>query len=144
MAERQKNGRCPHLFEIGIIGGTRGMGEWFARFFEKEGYGVQVSGRNNGMGAREMADHCKVVIVSVPMGVTRKVIEEIGSHMPEDALLMDLTSLKSEPVQAMLDSSVSEVIGRDGFHRLPRRARCERGGAEHKRNGMFQHVTTPW
>jgi prephenate dehydrogenase len=111
MAETQKNGRCPHLFEIGIIGGTKGMGEWFARFFEKEGYGVQVSGRNKGMGAREMADHCRVVIVSVPMGVTRKVIEEIGPHMCEDALLMDLTSLKQEPVRAMLASSVSDVIG---------------------------------
>lgn len=111
MAERQENERYPYLFEIGIIGGTRGMGEWFARFFEKEGYGVQVSGRYKGMGVKEMADHCKVVIVSVPMGVTRKVIEEIGSHMREDALLMDLTSLKQEPVRAMLASSVSEVIG---------------------------------
>ncbi|MCX5853175.1 MAG: prephenate dehydrogenase/arogenate dehydrogenase family protein [Deltaproteobacteria bacterium] len=108
MVERQKNGRCHH---IGIIGGTRGMGEWFARFFEKEGYGVHVSGRKTGMNVKDMAERCDVVVVSVPMGATTAVIEEIGPHMRKDALLMDLTSLKRDPVSAMLTSSVSDVIG---------------------------------
>lgn len=31
-------------FPIGIIGGTGGMGRWFADFFEKEGHPVLVSG----------------------------------------------------------------------------------------------------
>jgi len=31
--------------QIGIIGGTGGIGRWFARFFKKEGYAVHVSGR---------------------------------------------------------------------------------------------------
>jgi prephenate dehydrogenase len=97
--------------QIGIIGGTRGMGGWLARFFEKEGYCVHISGRNKGMPIAEMADVCQVVVVSVPIGVTASVIEKVGPHMRKDALLMDLTSLKREPVKAMLESSVSEVIG---------------------------------
>ncbi len=32
-------------FPIGIIGGTGGMGRWFAAFFEKEGHPVRVSGK---------------------------------------------------------------------------------------------------
>jgi prephenate dehydrogenase len=97
--------------QIGIIGGTGGMGRIFADLFRQEGYRVHVSGRTRGPDIPTMADACQVVIVSVPIGITREVIEQLGPHMKEDALLMDLTSLKTEPVKAMLQSSPAEVIG---------------------------------
>ncbi len=111
MVQGQENDSCPHLFEVGVIGGTRGMGRWFSRFFEKEGHSVHVSGSRTGMNVKEMADRCKIIIVSVPISVTTSVIEALGPHMQKDSLLMDLTSLKREPVRSMLASSVSEVIG---------------------------------
>jgi prephenate dehydrogenase len=98
-------------FPIGIIGGTGGIGRWFADFFQKEGFTVHVSGRGMGLRPAEMAGACPVVIVSVPIGVTQAVIRETGPHMKKDSLLMDLTSLKAGPVSAMLEASVSEVIG---------------------------------
>jgi prephenate dehydrogenase len=98
-------------FPIGIIGGTGGIGCWFASFFEEEGHTVHVSGRSTGLRAAEMAGVCPVVIVSVPIGVTEHVIREVGPHMKKDSLLMDLTSLKAVPVRAMLEASASEVIG---------------------------------
>ncbi len=98
-------------FEIGIIGGTGGIGRWFADFFRGEGYTVHVSGRTSGMGPDDMARTCGVVIVSVPINATAATIEEIGLRMPEGSLLMDFTSLKAEPVRAMLKSSRSEVLG---------------------------------
>jgi len=97
--------------QIGIIGGTGGIGRWFAGFFVREGYTVHVSGRSTGMDVRKMADICQVVIVSVPIGVTGEVIEKVGPCMKEESLLMDLTSLKEEPVRAMAKFSASEVIG---------------------------------
>ncbi len=97
--------------QIGIIGGTGGMGRIFADLFRQEGYGVQVAGRKRGGDITVMAAQCQVVIVSVPIGITREIIEQIGPHMKEDALLMDLTSLKTEPVKAMLRSSPAEVVG---------------------------------
>lgn len=88
------------------------MGSWFARFLKGEGYSVQVFGRNMGTGdVTEMTCACQVVVVSVPIRVTCKVIEKVGPHMREEALLMDLTSLKRDPVKTMLEASVSEVIG---------------------------------
>jgi len=101
----------PNRFPIGIVGGTGGMGRWFAAFFEKEGHPVVVSGKDTGPRPAEMAASCPVVIVSVPIGATIEVIRQVGPHMKRDSLLMDLTSLKAEPVRAMLESSVSEVIG---------------------------------
>jgi prephenate dehydrogenase len=98
-------------FPVGIIGGTGGMGQWFARFLIREGYPVLVSGRKVGPGPAEMAGACPVVLVSVPIGVTCQVIREVAPFMKVESLLMDLTSLKAEPVRAMLESSPSEVIG---------------------------------
>jgi prephenate dehydrogenase len=97
--------------QIGIIGGTGGMGQIFARLFRQEGYTVHVSGRRQGPDIPTMAEQCQVVIVSVPVEVTMEVIEQVGPRMKKEALLMDLTSLKAAPVQAMLRSSSAEVIG---------------------------------
>lgn len=97
--------------EIGIIGGTHGMGKWFADFLELQGYRVHVSGRTVGMRADEMTACCQVVVISVPIGVTGEVIAQVGPLLGKDSLLMDLTSIKVEPVKAMLQCSQSEVIG---------------------------------
>ena len=96
---------------IGIIGGTGGMGRWFAELLRSEGHTVHCAGRRDGLRPEEMARICNVVVVSVPIGVTREVIERVGSLLPRESLLMDLTSLKEEPVKAMLNASRCEVIG---------------------------------
>jgi prephenate dehydrogenase len=98
-------------FEIGIIGGTGGIGRWFAPFFRGEGYPVHIVGRKEGMSIPELADRCRIVIVAVPIAATLDVIRLVGPHLPEDALLMDFTSLKEEPVRVMLEATTAEVIG---------------------------------
>ncbi|MBU0652583.1 MAG: prephenate dehydrogenase/arogenate dehydrogenase family protein [Proteobacteria bacterium] len=98
-------------FAIGIIGGTGGIGKWFADFFTGEGHTVRVSGRAEGISIPEFAASCRIVIVAVPIAATLDIIREVGPLLPEDALLMDLTSLKEEPVRAMLAASRAEVIG---------------------------------
>jgi prephenate dehydrogenase len=100
------------MIKVGVIGGTRGMGNWFARFLEKEGHAVCICGRNvSEADISEMADTCDVVVVSVPMGATGNVIAKIGPHMRVSSLLMDLTSLKRDSVKSMLETSASAVIG---------------------------------
>ncbi|OPY11965.1 MAG: T-protein [Syntrophus sp. PtaB.Bin001] len=97
--------------EIGIIGGKGDMGRWFAHFFSQEGYTVHIAHKDEGMSLAEMGARCSVVMVSVPIGVTCEVIEKIGPAMRKDALLMDITSIKAEPVEAMLRSTECDVIG---------------------------------
>jgi prephenate dehydrogenase len=97
--------------QVGIIGGTRGMGKWFADYLKSRGCRVHVAGRTSGMTMAEMAASCEVVVVSVPIGVTVSIIKQIGPMMPAECLLMDLTSLKASSVAAMVESSAAEVIG---------------------------------
>jgi prephenate dehydrogenase len=87
------------------------MGRWFARFLERDGHLVHVSGRKTGMDIPALAQRSQVVVVSVPISVTGQVIQAVGPHMRGDSLLMDLTSLKAKPVSSMLEWSASEVIG---------------------------------
>ena len=96
-------------FEIGIIGGTGGIGRWFADCFRKEGYRVHVTGRREGMSLPELAVRCRIVIVSVPIAATLDVIRQVGPLLPEDSLLMDFTSLKEEPLREMLAATRAEV-----------------------------------
>lgn len=107
----QARERAMDHFSIGIIGGTNGIGKWFAEFFSAEGCPVYVTGRKTGPSFAEIAALCRAVVVAVPVAVTVEVIEKIGPLLAEDSLLMDLTSLKEEPVAAMLSATSAEVVG---------------------------------
>jgi prephenate dehydrogenase len=96
---------------VGIIGGTGGMGRWFAGLLQKEGCIVHICGRKTVLGINEIAKICNVIIVAVPISVTADIIKQVGPLLTKDVLLMDLTSLKKEPVELMLTNSPAEVIG---------------------------------
>ncbi|HUN54176.1 MAG TPA: prephenate dehydrogenase/arogenate dehydrogenase family protein [Smithella sp.] len=97
--------------KVGIIGGTKGMGHWFARLLKNEGCTVFVSGRKTALGINDLAKRCNVIVVAVPISATADVIRQVGPMLAKDALLMDLTSLKEEPVKLMLNHSTADVIG---------------------------------
>lgn len=96
--------------QAGIIGGTGKMGRLFVPIFERAGYEVIVSGRSTSLSAADLAERCELVIVSVPIRDTVRVIEEIAPIVTKDQLLCDFTSLKVKPVEAMLKSK-ADVIG---------------------------------
>jgi prephenate dehydrogenase len=97
--------------KVGIIGGTNGMGKWFARLLRYEGYTVHVCGRKTRLQPNDLARLCHVIVVSVPISATAEMIKQIGPQLTGDQLMMDLTSLKKEPVKLMLDYSKADVIG---------------------------------
>ena len=100
---------------VSIIGGTDGLGKWFARFLKSKGFDVIVTGRDVNKGKKverelgvtftgdnvEAAKKGDVVIVAVPINVTEKVIREVAPHVRKGALLMDITSIKEIPARAM-------------------------------------------
>jgi prephenate dehydrogenase len=95
---------------IGIIGGEGRMGSYFANIFKKANYPVVVSDLHTKLTNKELAERADVVIVSVPIDVTEKIIAEICPFMNSNQLLMDLTSIKEIPIKAMLKTKAC-VIG---------------------------------
>ena len=49
--------------------------------------------------------------MAVPISATADIIKRVGPLLTKDQLLMDLTSLKREPVKLMLANSNAQVIG---------------------------------
>jgi len=96
---------------IGVIGGTGGMGRWLVELLQQERYQVHVCGRKTPLSVEDLVRLCNVIVVAVPIDVTAEVIRRVGPLMPADSLLMDLTSLKKEPVESMLSCSRADVMG---------------------------------
>jgi prephenate dehydrogenase len=95
---------------VGIIGGTGKMGRFFRDVFERAGYTVEVAGRATPLTPRDLAPRCDILVVSVPIRDTVRVIGEVAPLLSEDQVFTDLTSLKSGPVRAML-ASKARVVG---------------------------------
>ncbi|KAF5081842.1 prephenate dehydrogenase/arogenate dehydrogenase family protein [Methanoculleus horonobensis] len=94
----------------GIIGGTGQMGRFFAGVFEAAGWETIVSGTATSLTNRAVAETADLVMVSVPIRATVGVIREVAPLLSEEQVFCDVTSLKVEPVRAML-ASRAEVIG---------------------------------
>ncbi len=101
---------------IGIIGGTHGIGVWFARLFSSKGFSVLVSGRKTTLSNIDLAKKSDIVIIAVPIRATRDVIREILPHLKEGALLADFTSIKKAPLEEM--KKAKESVGVVGLHPL--------------------------
>jgi len=87
------------------------MGSWLARMLERQGLQVLCAGRRTALTPKEMARRCDVVVVSVPVSETEEVIRQVGPLVQERGLLMDLTSVKTRPLETMLAYSRSDVVG---------------------------------
>ena len=97
-----------------IIGGTRGLGKWFAEHLRND-FNIRITSRdessgkpvaeeigveysNNNIEAIKDAD---IIIFSVPIEHMVETIKEVAPHAPEGSLLMDVTSVKTEPAEAL-------------------------------------------
>ncbi len=96
---------------VAVIGGLGQMGRCLCRLFEDLGHCVLVVDVETEITAAEAASVADVVVISVPIADTVSVIETVGPLVRNDALLMDVTSIKGPPVEAMLRCSTASVIG---------------------------------
>lgn len=94
-----------------IIGGAGQMGAMFATLFTKSGYEVRILSETGWDRAEALCRDIDLVLVSVPIEVTDRVIRQISPFLPGTALLADLTSIKKEPVAAMCQHHPGPVLG---------------------------------
>ena len=96
---------------VAVIGASGAMGGVLAVLFGDLGHAVIRADLDTAVTPPDAAAAADVVIISVPIERTVEVIEHLGPLVREDALLMDVTSIKVEPVRAMLESSRASVVG---------------------------------
>ena len=95
---------------LGVIGGKGKMGAFFSELLKNEVEEIIISDLDTELSNKELVKKSHVIIVTVPITKTKKVIEEIASDLRNDQLILDLTSLKTGPIDAMMHSKAS-VIG---------------------------------
>jgi chorismate mutase / prephenate dehydrogenase len=96
---------------VAVIGGRGRLGAVLAGMFADLGHSVLVADRETELTPTEAAAAADVTVVSVPIDATVDVIREVGPHVPAHGLLMDVTSIKGEPVAAMLEATRASVVG---------------------------------
>lgn len=102
------------------------MGRWFAErlspYFEvsisdvdREAAASLAERRGWTVASLDRVDEFDVVLLAVPVRVVEDVAADVGPRMSEGSLLMDITSVKAGPVEAMRDA-VPEGVSVLGTH----------------------------
>ncbi|MFA0112986.1 bifunctional chorismate mutase/prephenate dehydrogenase [Vibrio sp. 10N.261.46.E11] len=111
-SEKDSGFKClnPELRSVVIVGGNGQLGGLFGRMFKLSGYEVKILGSQDWDKADEILDNAGLVVVTVPIHLTEGVIAQLG-NLPSDCILCDLTSIKSKPLQAMMNMHQGPVVG---------------------------------
>ncbi len=94
-----------------IVGGKGEMGRYFGRRFDEAGYHVRTLGSSDWPDVSQLCDGIHAALISVPIDRTNQIIGQIAPYLPNDAVLADITSIKSSPLSAMLEAHKGPVIG---------------------------------
>ena len=96
---------------LGIIGGLGRMGRWLEKRLAACGHQVLIADARGRAPDRDFLRACQVLVLAVPVGQVGPLMEQIGPHTREDGLVLDIASLKQEPLQAMLARARGAVVG---------------------------------
>lgn len=97
--------------KITIIGGNGRMGKIFTQKFLAFGHEVSVLGNNDWDNARKLLGEAELVLLSVPIQYTEEVIKRAAQFLTANTALADITSIKTQPVEAMLKYHRGPVMG---------------------------------
>ena len=95
--------------KICIIGGSGAFGQWYARLFKKNGFGVVINCRHSAAGEKaakqlgvefeksfsKAVSQADWAMVSVPIEATPSALRRTAEHLPRGALLFDMASVKA-------------------------------------------------
>lgn len=96
--------------KIVIVGGNGALGKRFVEMFSRSEYQVAVLDSGDWPNAEQILANAAAVIVAVPIKLTAEVIAKLPP-LPDSCVLADLTSLKAEPLAAMLAAHKGPVVG---------------------------------
>ena len=94
-----------------IVGGQGEMGRYFSKYFGDAGYKVRILGRHDWDRVEQLCEGLDLAILSVPIDKTSELAFKLSSYLPKNCILTDLTSIKAEPLKAMLEAHTGPVVG---------------------------------
>jgi chorismate mutase / prephenate dehydrogenase len=94
-----------------IVGGRGSMGSLLVRWFTQSDYAVRVLDVDDWPQVKELTRDIDLALLAVPIAVTPAVALQLGPHLPPECVLCDITSLKQEPLEAMLRAHAGPVVG---------------------------------
>ena len=100
----------PSIEKIVIIGGNGALGRIFVELFERSHYAVTIVEKEDWHNADDCFADADLVLVCVPITVTCQIIERIP-QLPANCILADITSIKSQPLEAMMANHSGPVVG---------------------------------
>ena len=87
------------------------MGSWLHKQLDHCGLNVRGIDRTSAFELGKFAESCDVLILAIPLKAFHSVTSIVGQKLKPHSLLIDIASLKSEPIHEMLENSSCEVIG---------------------------------
>ncbi len=97
--------------QVLIIGGKGSMGRFFGHWLALSDYVVRVLDREDWPEAENLARDVDLCLLAVPIDVTASVAARIAPFLPATCVLADITSLKRDPLKAMLTAHSGPVVG---------------------------------
>lgn len=99
-----------------LVGGKGGMGKLYANVFEASGHQINSLDKDDWDHAEAMLSEADLVIVTVPINVTRDVIDQVASYLNQNTILADFTSNKSYVLDHMVAAHSGPVVGLHPMH----------------------------
>lgn len=97
--------------QITIIGGRGRMGRLFKEQLSLVGHNVSVLEHEDWEYADKLLSQADLVLISVPIEYTVDVIKRAAKYLAPTTALCDITSVKTQPTQAMLEHHSGPVMG---------------------------------
>lgn len=103
--------KSPAPRKIAIIGGAGKMGKWTGDMLSRSGHYIKIidPASKNGLTVNDCAD-ADIVVVSVPIHATETVLRQLDGICKPDALIFDLTSLKSPIVPILKELATRRKV----------------------------------
>ena len=96
--------------KIVVIGGNGQLGQIFVDLFNRSGYQVSILEQTDWPNSANILADASLVIVAVPIRLTSTIIQKLDS-LPNDCILVDITSIKATPLDEMLKIHNGPVLG---------------------------------
>ncbi|KKO45567.1 chorismate mutase [Arsukibacterium ikkense] len=96
--------------KVVVVGGAGALGQRFVSLFQRSGYQVVVLEQADWPNADELCADAALVLLAVPITLTEQLIHQLPV-LPATCVLADLTSIKQQPLSAMLAKHPGPVVG---------------------------------